>query len=51
MYALGILLLLSLMRKDCEELNIRHAAYADGISGVVVATEVERAAKMVGQCN
>ena len=33
LYALGILPLLSLIKKGCEEPNIRHAAYADDISG------------------
>ena len=34
LYALGILPLLTFMKKGCEEYNIRHAAYADAISVV-----------------
>ena len=42
LYALGILPLLSLMKKDCEELNIKHAAYADDISGVGKLKELRK---------
>ena len=42
LYALGILPLLSIMKKDCEKLNISHAAYADDISGVGKLKELRK---------
>ena len=42
LYALGILPLLSLMKKDCDELNIKQTAYADDISGVGKLKELRK---------